>query len=75
MTDEAPLSDVAPSAPLERRAHPRDRFYAIEGIEGLLERWRRHMTLEDLLTCLEELQRRATIAHTAAALQVRRRAP
>ncbi len=71
MAEEAIV--LAADAPnLERRAHPRDRFMAVESIEALLTRWGRDLASEDLLTCLEELVRRAQIAHAATADRLRR---
>ena len=73
MAEEAPAVILAADAPnLERRAQPRDRFMAVESINGLLERWGRDLAPADLLTCLEELVRRANVAHAATADRLRR---
>lgn len=70
---EAPSVILAPDAPnVERRAQPRDRFHATESINGLLERWGRDLAPADLLNCLEELMRRAQVAHAATAERLRR---
>ncbi len=69
MADEG-VAVVEP--PVERRAHPRHRFMATESINGLLERWDRDLAPADLLTCLEELVRRAQIAHASTAARLRR---